>query len=95
MMLSKQNESTDAMKTLLKRKMNPIKLKVGVTNLKALRNGKLILESNSKEDIEILKNEIDKECSQILEVNVPKLRNPFVIVYNISKNFYRNRNASK
>ena len=71
------------MKTLLKRKINPMKLKVGVTNLKALRNEKLILESNSKEDIEILKNEIEKECSQFLEVNVPKRRNPFVIVYNI------------
>jgi hypothetical protein len=36
---AKQNESTDAIKVMLKRNVNPTHLKVGVRNLKTLRDG--------------------------------------------------------
>ncbi|KAJ9594730.1 hypothetical protein L9F63_013940 [Diploptera punctata] len=61
---SKQNESTDAMKVLLKRNINPTQLKVGIRSMKALRDGRLIIESGKKEDIDIL-----KKISKIIAAN--------------------------
>ena len=80
---SKLNESADAMKTVLKRNINPTKLGVGVHNLKATKNNRIIIKSKKREDIDILNREINKECSQHLETNIPKLWNPNIIVYNI------------
>lgn len=80
---SKHNESPEAMKVVLKRNINPTQLKVGVNALKALRDGRLILESRSKEDIEVLSKEIEVKCSQQVEVNTPQLRNPNVIIFNV------------
>lgn len=80
---SKMNESTEAMKVILKRKINPTQLKVGINSMKTLRDGRLIIESGSKSEIELLGKTIEEKCSQQLEVNVPKLRNPNVIIYNI------------
>lgn len=80
---SKNNESPEAMKVLLKRHINPTQLKVGVNALKSLRDGRLILESRSKEDIEVLSKEIEVKCGQHIDVNTPQLRNPNVIIFNV------------
>ncbi|PSN45024.1 hypothetical protein C0J52_23369 [Blattella germanica] len=82
---SKQNESTEAMKTMLKRKINPTQLKVGISSMKASRDGRLIIESGKEEGIDVLSKHIDDQCSQLLEVNIPKLRNPDIIVFNIQE----------
>ncbi|PSN43161.1 hypothetical protein C0J52_09907 [Blattella germanica] len=71
------------MKTLLKRKINPTQLKVGISSMKVLRDGRLIIESGKKEDIDVLSKHIEDQCSQFLEVNTPKLCNPSIIVFNI------------
>ncbi|PSN41433.1 hypothetical protein C0J52_22647 [Blattella germanica] len=69
MIKSKHNESREAMKTLLKRKINPSQLKVGISSMKALRDGRLVIESGKKEDIDVLSKHIEDQCSQFLEVN--------------------------
>jgi hypothetical protein len=51
--------------------------------LKPLRDGRLIIEAGSKNEITLLGKKIEEQCSQQLEVNVPKLRNPYVIIYNV------------
>lgn len=71
------------MKILLKRNINPTQLKVGINSMKALRDGRLIIGSGRKEDIDILKKNIEDKCSQLLDINIPKLRNPNLIIYNI------------
>ncbi|PSN45025.1 hypothetical protein C0J52_23368 [Blattella germanica] len=69
--------------TMLKRKINPTQLKVGISSMKASRDGRLIIESGKKEDIDVLSKHIEDQCSQLLEFNIPKLRNPDIIVFNI------------
>ena len=71
------------MKQILKRKIDPSQLKVGVSSLKTLRDGRLIIEVGSENEIALLGKKIEEQCSQQLEVNVPKLRNPYVIIYNV------------
>lgn len=80
---SKNNQSTEYMKTLLKTKVNPVEIKVGVNSLKTLRNGQLLIESNKKEDADIICTNINEKCGGELEATVSKKRNPRIIIFNI------------
>ena len=80
---SKLNESPEAIRTILKNKINPTALKIGVKAMKTLKDGRLLVESGSKEEIEALNKKINEECSQVLESKVTPLRNPNLIIYNI------------
>lgn len=80
---SKNNESAEAVRVILKRNINPTELKVGIRSLKALRDGRLIIEAGCKSEIDILSRKIEEQCSQHLEVNTPSLRKPNLIIRNI------------
>lgn len=43
---------------LLKTKVNPAEIKVGITSLKALRDGKVVIEAGSKHELDILGDKI-------------------------------------
>ena len=51
--------------------------------MKSLRDGRLIIETGSKEEIDILSKQIEEQCGQQMEVNIPKRRNPNIVIYNI------------
>lgn len=80
---SKFNESAESVKAVLKSKINPIQMKVGIGAVRSFRDGRVVIESGSKNDIDIITNGINEACGSILEASVPKLRNPEMIVYNI------------
>ena len=56
---------------------------MGIKAIKALRNGRVQIETGSKEEIEILTQDINEKCGQNLEAQVHKLRNPRLVIYNI------------
>jgi hypothetical protein len=58
-------------------------MKVGICALKSLWDGRVLMETKSKEEIELLHVDINEKCSQLLEVNVQKPRNPKLVIYNI------------
>lgn len=58
-------------------------MQVGICALKSLKNGRVIMETKSKEDIEMLCTNINDKCSQLLQANVQKPRNPRIVIYNI------------
>ena len=80
---SKHNESPEAMKVILKRKINPTELKVGISAFKSLRDGRLVIETGCRKEIDLLSEKIREQCSQLLEVNTANLRKPNVIIHNI------------
>jgi len=45
-------------KQLLKSKVNPTEIKVRITSLKSLRDGRVMIEANSKKEIETLGEKI-------------------------------------
>jgi len=55
---------------------------VGITALKALGNGRVLIETGSKNEIESLGNKIREECEETLVLNTQKLRNPRMVMLN-------------
>jgi hypothetical protein len=56
--------------------VNPTEIKVGITSLKSLRDGRVMIEASSKNEIETLGEKVGGNCGEELEVNIQKLRNP-------------------
>jgi len=50
----KQSQSTEEIKKLLETKIDPINMKIGIRTLKSLKNGQVLIEADSKEELEIL-----------------------------------------
>jgi hypothetical protein len=79
----KQHQTTEEIKKLLKSKIYPVNIQVGIRSLKSLRNGNVLIEADTKEEIEILNSQIGDKCGDHLEANIQKRRNPRLIIYNI------------
>jgi ribosomal protein L29 len=80
---SRTNHSGDAIKNIIKTSVNPTSMKVGICALKSLWDGRVIMETKSKEELELLYTNINDKCSQLLEANIQKPRNPKLVIYNI------------
>jgi hypothetical protein len=80
---SKINQPPDMIKNLLKSSVNPTEIKVGITSLKMLRDGRVMVEASSKKDIGTLGEKIEEKCGKELEVHIQKLRNPMLVLLNI------------
>jgi hypothetical protein len=80
---SKENQTSEMIKETLKSKINPTEIKVGINNFKVLRNGKVLLETNTKEEMETLGKDINTKYGDKLETHIHKLRNPRLVVINI------------
>ena len=67
---------------MLKAKVNPTEINVGITSLKSLRDGKVIIEVGSKKEIDKLEEKIKERCGEELEIRVHRLRNPRLVILN-------------
>jgi len=72
----------EKIKQILKNKINPGEINVSVNTFKTLSGGVLI-ETDSKEEIEVLDKEIQSKCGDDLEVHVHSLRKPRIIILNV------------
>jgi hypothetical protein len=80
---SKVNHSPDKITEILKTKINPTEMQVGTNKFKPLNNGKVLIETNTKQEIEALEKDINSKCGGDLEATVHKLRKPRLVIYNI------------
>ena len=80
---SKSGHSIEHMKTLVKTKVNPVDMKIGITTFKGLRNGQLLIETHNKQEIDSLSKTINELCGEELEATTPRRRNPRLIIYNV------------
>jgi hypothetical protein len=80
---SKNNQSAEYTRTLLKSKVNPTQMKVGISALKSLKNGQLLIESEKKSDLGKVCKKINEVCGKELESYMLKLKSPRVIVFNV------------
>jgi len=76
----KGNQSPETIKGLLKSKINPTEIKVGINTFKSLKNGKVLIETNSKEEIEVLEKDINAKWEGQLEANIHKFRSPRLVI---------------
>jgi hypothetical protein len=70
-------------KNLLKSKVNPTEIKGRITPLKLLRDGRVMIQASSKNEIETVGDKIGEKCGEELEVNIKKLRNTRLVLLNI------------
>ena len=49
---SKHNESADVVKTVIKKNINPVQMKLGISSFKSLRDGRIMIESEKKDEID-------------------------------------------
>ena len=80
---SEENQTPETIMGLLKSKINPTQIKVGIITFNSLKNRKVIIETNSKEENEVLEKAINAKCGGKLEVNIHRLRNPRLVILNI------------
>jgi hypothetical protein len=66
----------------LKEKVKPSELKVGISSLRTMRDGRVLIEASSKTDINILGDKIREKCSETMTVNMQTLRKPRMIIIN-------------
>jgi hypothetical protein len=66
---SKESQSPDTIKDLLKSKINPTEIKMGINSLKSLRDGRVLIETGSKEEVETLTRDINEECRAKMVAN--------------------------
>jgi len=80
---SKENHTPETMKEFIKTKINPTQMKVGISTFKALKDGRILIEAGSKEEIERISKSIKEKCRKELEDKVLEFRNPRFVIYNI------------
>ena len=84
---SKNNQSAEYTRSLLKSKLNPAQMKVGISAFKTLKNGQLLIESERKNDLEIVCEKINEVCGEELESYMPTLKSPELILFNVPEDF--------
>jgi hypothetical protein len=79
---SKGNLTAEAIKELLKAKINPTDINVGITSLKTLTDGRVVITTSREEEAEALEIDIKEKCKEELEPILQKWRNPRLIIRN-------------
>jgi len=77
--------TSEDIKKEIKTKLNPIDLKIGINKIKNISRNGLIIECDSQNDCELLKNEINTKISDDCEAKIPIKKKPKIIVYNVPK----------
>ena len=80
---SNEHLPPETIKGLLKSKINPTEIKVGINTFKSLKNGQVLIETNSQKELETLQKDINAKCEGQLEASAHKLRNPRLVIFNI------------
>jgi hypothetical protein len=83
MVKSKSHLSTEEVKTTLRTNVNPTAMKVGIRSLKSLKDGRVLIEAGTTEEINKLRQTIQEKCGGDLEVVVPQLRKPRMVINNV------------
>ena len=58
-------------------------MKVGINTFKALKDGRILIEAGTKEEIDRIRTSINNKCGNELEAKIQVLRNPRLVIYNI------------
>ena len=82
-METKLNQPTEAINELLKTKINPTEINLGVNTFKSPSTRSVLIKTKSKEEIDKLETEINTKCEGELEENIHKMRKPRPVIFNI------------
>jgi hypothetical protein len=72
MVKSKSDQSPETIKSILKSKINPTDMKVGI---KSLRDGRVLIEVGSADETNLISANINAKCGEVLEVKSQNYEN--------------------
>jgi hypothetical protein len=67
----------------LKTRVNPNVIRVGVKSFKSTKDGRVLIEAGTQEEIKLLSSTITDKCGDDMEVTIPKLGKPRMIIHNV------------
>ena len=68
---------------MLKSKINPTEIKVGIRSIKTLKDGKVQIETSSIQEAETLTKNIKEKLGDKMETNIQRPRKPRMKIHNI------------
>jgi hypothetical protein len=77
---STANHSGEEIRNIIKTNVNPTSRKLGISAFRTLRDGRVLLETKSKDKLELLHTNFQNKCTQVLETKIQKLRNPTILI---------------
>jgi hypothetical protein len=80
---SRDKQTADTIIEVLKSKINPTEMNVGIRSIKTLRDGKVQLETGSIQEAEDLMNSIRDNIGDAMETNIQKPIKPRLKIHNI------------
>ena len=80
---SRDNQTADTIKGMLKSQINPTEIKVGIGSIKTLRDGRVQIETGSIQEAETLMNSIRDKLGDKMETNIQRPRKPRLKIHNI------------
>ena len=75
LMVKSRLERSTEVKNVLRTKVNPTEMKVGIKTLKSLKDGRVLIEAGSTEEINILSQTIQDKCGGELKLMCHSLEN--------------------
>ena len=79
----RDNQTADTTKEMLKSKINPTEIKVGIRSIKTLRDGRVQIETGSIQEAETLTKSIREKLGDKMETNIQRPRKPRMKIHNI------------
>lgn len=83
---SKQDQDSSKTKEIITRKLNPCTMEVGITQIKDVKDGGILIKCKTKEEIEKLKEEAEKNLGRNFQVSTPEKKNPCIKVVDFQDN---------
>jgi hypothetical protein len=80
---SRDNQTADTIKEMLKSQINPTEIKVGIRSIRTLRDGRIQIETGSNQEAEALRNSIRDKLGDKMEANIQRPRKPRLKIHNI------------
>ncbi|KAJ8948243.1 hypothetical protein NQ318_013231 [Aromia moschata] len=70
-------------KESIKESINPVELKVGISEIRNIQEGGIIIKCDTKEEAEKIKSAANEKLSENYNINTPKSKNPCVKILDI------------
>lgn len=82
-----KNTGQESKKTLemVQKHLNPTALEVGITEVRTVKEGGVVIKCNSKDEINKIKTAAEKKLGKNYRVNTPNLKNPNVKIVDIPR----------
>lgn len=81
---SQENKKT---KEAIQKTLKPASLEVGITQLKNIKEGGVVIKCKNKEEQEIIRKAAEKKLNKQYEIKAPNLKNPCVKIMDIEDEF--------